>query len=79
MVKGLPFSKPLMVRSGGGKWIVSLVIMGLIGALGVGHMFIAKWEIVIWLLIIPMLLINWIMFNQYKKQTWDDIELADVD
>ena len=79
MVKGLPFSKPLMVKSGGGKMIVSLVIIGLIGALGFGHMFIAKWEIVIWLLIIPMLLINWIMFTQYKKQTWDDIELADVD
>ncbi|MCC8423933.1 hypothetical protein [Mucilaginibacter sp. UR6-11] len=79
MVKGLPFSKPIMVKAGGGKMIISFVILGLVAALGFGHVFIAKWENVVWLLIIPMLLINWIMFNQYKKQTWDAIELADVD
>jgi ABC-2 type transport system permease protein len=79
LVKGLPFSKPIMVKAGGGKMIVSFVILGLIAALGFGHVFIAKWEMAVWLLIIPMLLINWIMFSQYKKQSWDAIELADVD
>ena len=79
MVKGLPFSKPIMAKAGGGKMIVSLVILGLIAALGFGHVFLSKWETVVWVSIIPMLLINWIMFTQYKKQTWDDIELADVD
>ncbi|MEO8886553.1 MAG: hypothetical protein ABI367_10860 [Mucilaginibacter sp.] len=79
MVKGLPFSKPIMVKAGGGKMIISLIILGFMFALGAGHAFIAKWEMVVWLLIIPMLLINWLMFTQYKKQTWDAIELADVD
>jgi ABC-2 type transport system permease protein len=79
MVKGLPFSKPIMAKAGGGKMIVSLVILGLIAALGFGHVFLAKWETVVWVLIIPMLLINWIMFTQYRKQTWNAIELADVD
>jgi ABC-2 type transport system permease protein len=79
LVKGLPFSKPIMVKAGGGKMIVSFVIMGFIVALGFGHRFLIKWETLIWALIIPAILINWIMFNQYKKQTWDAIELADMD
>lgn len=79
MVKGLPFSKPIMVKAGGGKMIVSFVILGLIAALGFGHRFLIKWETLIWILIIPMILINWIMFIQYKKQSWDAIELADTD
>ncbi|MES2376156.1 MAG: hypothetical protein V4553_06250 [Bacteroidota bacterium] len=79
MVKGLPFSKPIMVKAGGGKMIVSFVILGLIAALGFGHRFLIKWETLIWILIIPAILINWIMFVQYKKQSWDAIELADMD
>ena len=79
MVKGLPFSRPIMANAGSGKTIVSLVILGLIAALGFGHSLISKWETLVWILIIPTLLINWIMLTQYKKQTWDDIELADVD
>jgi hypothetical protein len=79
MVKGLPFSKPIMVKAGGGKMIVSFVILGLIAALGFGHRFLIKWETLIWVLIIPAILINWIMFIQYKKQSWDAIELADMD
>lgn len=78
-VKGLPFSKPVMVKAGSGKMIVSFILLGLIVILGLGHKFLARWETVIWLLIIPMLLINWIMFRQYKKQSWDAIELADID
>jgi len=78
-VKGLPFSKPVMVKAGSGKMIVSFILLGLIIILGLGHKFLARWETVIWLLIIPMLLINWIMFRQYKKQSWDAIELADID
>lgn len=79
MVKGLPFSKPIMVKAGGGKMIVSFVILGLIAVLGFGHRFLIKWETLIWMLIIPAILINWIMFVQYKKQSWDAIELADMD
>jgi ABC-2 type transport system permease protein len=79
MVKGLPFSKPIMVKAGGGKMIVSFVILGLIAALGFGHRFLIKFETLIWILIIPAILINWIMFVQYKKQSWDAIELADMD
>jgi ABC-2 type transport system permease protein len=79
LVKGLPFSKPIMAKAGGGKMIVSFVIMGLIVALGFGHRYLIKWENLIWILIIPALLIDWLMFHHYKKQSWDDIELADMD
>jgi ABC-2 type transport system permease protein len=77
-VKGLPFSKPVTVKQGGGRTITSLLMMALIAAIGYGHYYAMRWETVIWIAIIPMLLINWIMFNQYKKQTWDNIELADM-
>ena len=78
MVKGLPFSKPVVAKQGGGKVITSLLILAFIGGIGFGHYSIMKWENVVWILIIPMLLINWVMFYYYKRQTWDNIELADV-
>ena len=77
MLKGLPFSRPVIVKAGG-KMIISFVILGFIALIGLGHVFLIKWEKTIWIAIIPALLINWIMFSQYKKQSWDDIEMADM-
>ena len=77
MVKGLPFSKPVITKQGGGKMLTSIMILILIGGLGFGHYFLMKWELVIWIAILPALLINWIMFRHYKKQTWENIELSD--
>jgi len=78
MVKGLPFSKPVVNKQGGGKMITSLMIFAFIAAIGFGHYSLMKWETVIWICIIPALFTNWIMFRYYKKQTWDSIELAEV-
>ncbi|MDB5136439.1 MAG: hypothetical protein JWP37_3042, partial [Mucilaginibacter sp.] len=78
MVKGLPFSKPVVAKQGGGKMITSLMILAFIGGIGFGHYFIMRWEIVIWICIIPALFINWVMFRYYKKQTWDNIELSEL-
>lgn len=78
MVKGLPFSKPVVNKQGGGKMITSLMTLALIGIVAYGHYLLMKWEMLIWICIIPALFINWIMFRQYKKQTWDNIELADI-
>jgi hypothetical protein len=78
MVKGLPFSKPIIAKQGGGKVITSLMVMAFMGGIGFGHYFIMRWEMVIWISIVPALLINLIMFRYYKKQTWDNIELAEV-
>ena len=72
MVKGLPFSRPVVVK-GGSRIITSLLILGFVAILGLGHYFLIKWEKVIWISILPVLLINWLMFNQYKKQGWDSI------
>ncbi len=77
MVKGLPFSKPVVVKQGGGKMITSLMILAFMGGIGFGHYFLMRWEMVIWICIIPALLINWIIFRQYKKQNWDNIEYTD--
>ena len=78
MVKGLPFSKPILVKQGGGRVITSLLVMLFVGGLGYVHYLFVSWEKTIWLLIIPMLMINWLMFHYYKKQTWDNIEMEEV-
>ena len=77
LVKGLPFSKPVTVKQGSGKFITSMFIVVLIGSLGFGHYYLMRWESVIWILIIPFLFINWIMLYHYKKQSWENLEMAD--
>ncbi len=76
-VKGLPFSKPVAVKQGGGRMITGFIILAFIGGVGFVHYLIARWELLIWLLIIPFFIINLVMFHYYKKQTWDNIEMAD--
>jgi hypothetical protein len=78
MVKGLPFSKPVIVKQGGGKMITSLLILAFIGAIGFGHYFLMRWEMAVWIAIVPALLINWLMFRYYKRQTWDNIEMTEM-
>lgn len=78
MVKGLPFSNPVIAKQGGGKMITSLLILAFIGTLAFGHYMIARWETVVWICIIPALIINWLMFRQYKKRSWDDVEMREV-
>lgn len=78
MVKGLPFSKPILVKQSGGRFVTSLLIMGFIAAAGFGHYMLMKWETLIWLLILPALIANFVMFYYYKRQTWDNIELSEV-
>jgi hypothetical protein len=78
MVKGLPFSKPVVTKQGGGKMIVSLVVLAFMGGIGYGHYLLMHWETMVWIAIVPALFINWIMFRYYKKQTWESIELIEV-
>jgi ABC-2 type transport system permease protein len=78
MVKGLPFSKPVSTKQGGGRVIVSLVVMGIVAAIGFAHYLAMKWEMLIWIMIIPVLIINLVMFHYYKKQTWRNIELSEM-
>lgn len=77
MVKGLPFSKPVAIKQGGGRFIVSLMTMVFLGGIGVGHYLLMKWENVIWILIVPFLFINWIMFYYYKRTSWESLEMAE--
>jgi ABC-2 type transport system permease protein len=73
-VKGLPFSKPILAKQGGGRAVSNLITMALVGVLGYGHYFIVKWEMVVWIAIIPVAGILWIMLHYYKKTTWTDLE-----
>lgn len=76
-VKGLPFSKPVVVKQSGGRIVSSLLIILFIAGIGLLHYIVMRWEIVIWILIIPLLILNFVMFHFYKKQTWENIEMAD--
>jgi len=78
LVKGLPFSKPVMTRQSGGRVIVSLVVMGIVAGVGYAHYLAIKWEMLIWILVVPAFLINVIMFHFYKKQTWESIEMSEM-
>jgi ABC-2 type transport system permease protein len=77
-VKGLPFSRPVIIKQGGGRFIISMMILIFVAGIGFAHWFIMRWENVIWIGIIPLLAINWAMLKYYKKQSWDSIELEEV-
>jgi ABC-2 type transport system permease protein len=76
-VKGLPFSKPVIVKQGGGRMITSMIMLAFIGGVGFLHYISYKWETAIWIAIIPFFIINLVMFHYYKKQSWENIEMAD--
>ncbi|HAL82846.1 MAG TPA: hypothetical protein DCO83_11915 [Mucilaginibacter sp.] len=78
IVKGLPFSRPVIAKQGGGRMITSFAMLIFIGGIGFLHSLLMKWEMVIWIMIAPFLLITWLMFHYYKKQTWDNIQVVEV-
>jgi ABC-2 type transport system permease protein len=77
MVKGLPFSKPVLVKQSGGRIVTSLLITSFIAAIGFGHYFLARWETLIWVLAVLAIFIYCIMLYYYKRQTWENIELEE--
>jgi hypothetical protein len=77
MVKGLPFSKPVIIKQGGGRFIASLLVVTFLGGIGFGHYYLMKWENVIWILCILFAFIAWLMLHYYKKTSWENLELAD--
>ncbi|MFB9845172.1 hypothetical protein [Mucilaginibacter ginsenosidivorans] len=77
MVKGLPFSKPVIVKQGGGRFIASLLVVTFLGGIGFGHYYLMKWENVIWILCILFAFIAWLMLHYYKKTSWENLEMAD--
>ena len=79
MVKGFPFSKPLLNRRGSGRGFMSLAVLFIAGIVGFGHYVLARWETVIWICVVLAALLNWVMYNYYRKQSWDNIELADLE
>ena len=74
MVKGLPFSQPVLGKRNGGRVILNLFILGFAALLAYGHYLISGWDTLIWILIIPAILINWLMLKYYAKQSWDNID-----
>ena len=77
MIKGLPFSKPVLIKQSGGRVFTTMMTMIFLVGIGVGHYFLMRWETVIWIAIIPTFFIVWIMLYYYKKTTWEGLEMAD--
>ena len=77
VLKGLPFSKPVLLKQSGGRVITSLLITSFIAAAGFAHYFLMRWETVIWILIIPAIGIFWLMMNQYARQSWEGMEMEE--
>jgi ABC-2 type transport system permease protein len=77
MVKGLPFSKPVLVKQSGGRIVTSLLITGFIVAIGFGHNFLKQWETLIWILAGLAIVLYFVMLHYYKRQTWENIELEE--
>jgi hypothetical protein len=79
LVKGLPFSRPVLTKRGGGKGFISLFILMFAGLMGYCHYLLAKWETAVWVAVVAAALVNWVMFNYYRKQTWESIEIGEMD
>lgn len=79
MVKGLPFSKPVLVKQSGGRVAISLLVTGFIAAIGYGHYTLIKmgWNTAVTILIIPAAILYFVMMYYYKRQTWESIELEE--
>lgn len=75
-VKGFPFSQPVNLKQTG-KVFIGLFIFIIPVALGFLHYWAAKWEIVIWISAAILTLATAFAFSQYKKESWDSLEMAD--
>ena len=75
-VKGLPFSQPINIKSGGKSFLAFFIIIIPVG-LGFLHYWAAKWETAIWISAILLSVAAWVAFSQYKKETWESLEMAD--
>jgi hypothetical protein len=75
-VKGFPFSQPVNVKQTG-KIFIGMFIFAIPAALGFLHFWAAKWEIVIWISAAILTLAAAFAFSQYKKESWESLEMAD--
>ena len=78
MVKGLPFSKPVLIKQSGGRIVTSLMILAFVGIIGYGQHFLARWEVLIWICVPIAILIYWFMMRYYMRQTWENIEIDEL-
>ena len=78
-VKGFPFSKPVLIKSSGGKILLTFFTITLGGILAYGQFKLSHWNTTIWVLLIPAVLIYWVMLKYYSRQTWKEIELSGED
>ncbi|WP_316787998.1 hypothetical protein [Pedobacter frigoris] len=78
MVKGLPFSKPVLIKQSGGRIVTSLMILVFVGIIGYGQYFLARWEMVIWVCILLALVVYLLMMRYYTRQTWGNIEINEI-
>jgi hypothetical protein len=75
-VKGFPFSQPINIKRGGKTFLTFFIILIPLG-LGFLHNWAANYE---WAITIAALILTgvaWLMFNYYRKESWESLEMAD--
>ena len=68
MTKAYPFSQP--IKQGGGKVVVSLLLMGFVGLLGYVHYFFAANEVLIWGIAAAAWAGFIFMLHYFRKERW---------
>lgn len=74
-VTGYPFSQPLKKTEG--RFIVNLLLVGLISAVGFGHYLAIKYEWLVWLLAGLFSGVFLLLLHYFKKESWEKAEFKD--
>lgn len=74
-VNGYPFSQPLKKTEG--RFIANLLLIGLIGAIGLGHYLAVRYEWLVWILAAIFSGVFALLLHFFKKESWEKVEFRD--
>ncbi|RXF71016.1 hypothetical protein [Arcticibacter tournemirensis] len=76
MVKGLPFSKPPVIKAGS-RILISFLLIMIPGAIGFAHYWLSSYEILIWVAAFISGFLSWLAFHYYVRESWESLEMED--
>lgn len=76
LVKGLPFSKPPIIKAGS-RILLSFLIIMVPGAVGFAHYWLSSYETVIWITAVISGFFTWLAFRYYVRESWESLEMEE--
>jgi ABC-2 type transport system permease protein len=77
-LKKLPFSAPVSVDAGSGRFVRGMVILLVPGTIGVAHWAIRHWlpasSPVMWIFLLLSAALVWMVYSKYREMPWEKIE-----